>query len=310
MSLLEVKHLDVGFKTKLGTVEAVNDVSFHIDKGEIFGFIGESGSGKSVIGMSLLRLLPRDALVKGSAIFEGTDLLDAGEEEMQRLRGKEIAFIPQNPSDSLNPLMKNGQQISEVFEAKGHGRKEAKDLALKVMKRLLIRDPRLSADRYPHQLSGGMKQRLLTGISLSLQPRLVIADEPTKGLGSITRRSSIEFYQGLEGKKDRSMLLITHDLDLAYEICDRLAVLYAGEIVEMGPAKKLLDDPLHPYTQGLINSLPKNGLVPLEGSSPSLLDLPRGCFFSERCRSCISDCIKSHPKLAQNGGWMKRCILP
>ena len=169
--------------------------------------------------------------------------------------------------------------------------REAWDLALKVMQRLLIREPALSAARYPHQLSGGMRQRLVTGISLSLEPRLVIADEPTKGLDSLTRRSSIEFFRQLKGKQDRSMLLITHDLELAYEICDHLAVLYAGEIVEMGPAKKLMGDPEHPYTRGLIKSLPKNGLEPLEGSSPSLLGLPKGCFFEERCKNHMPDCM-------------------
>ena len=310
MSRLEVKDLSVGFETRLGTVQAVNNVTFKIERGEIFGLIGESGSGKSVIGMSILRLLPKNAHVLGNALFEGSDLLAMSEEEMQRFRGEQIAFIPQNPTASLNPLMKNGQQVSEIFERKGYGRQEAWDLALKVMQRLLIREPALSAARYPHQLSGGMRQRLVAGISLSLEPRLVIADEPTKGLDSLTRRSTIEFFRQLKGKQDRSMLLITHDLELAYEICDRLAVLYAGEIVEMGPAKKLMDDPEHPYTRGLIKSLPKNGLVPLEGSSPSLLGLPKGCFFEERCKKRMPDCIINHPQLIQNGRWLKRCPVP
>jgi peptide/nickel transport system ATP-binding protein len=177
------------------------------------------------------------------------------------------------------------------------------------MQKLLIGEPAHSAAKYPHQLSGGMRQRLIAGISLSLEPQLVIADEPTKGLDTLTRRSTIEFFKQLEGEEDRSMLLITHDLDLAYEICDRLAVLYAGEIVEMGPAQKLMDSPEHPYTKGLIRSLPKNGLVPLEGSSPSLLGLPGGCFFEERCKYHRSDCMTRHPQLSQNGGWMKRCLI-
>jgi peptide/nickel transport system ATP-binding protein len=260
--------------------------------------------------MSILRLLPKNASVRGRAFFDGSDLLALSEEEMQKFRGEKIAFIPQNPSASLNPLMRNGQQVSEIFEQKGYGRQEAWDLALKVMQRLLIREPALSAARYPHQLSGGMRQRLVTGISLSLEPRLVIADEPTKGLDSLTRRSSIEFFRQLKGKQDRSMLLITHDLELAYEICDHLAVLYAGEIVEMGPAKRLMGDPEHPYTRGLIKSLPKNGLEPLEGSSPSLLGLPKGCFFEERCKNHMPDCIHSHPQLVQNRRWLKRCLLP
>ena len=310
MSLLDVNDLNVGFQTRLGTVRAVNNVSFEIDKGEVFGLIGESGSGKSVIGMSLLHLLPRNARVRGRAIFEGSDLLALDEEKMQKFRGEKIAFIPQNPTASLNPLMKNGLQASEIFEQKGYSRQEAWDRALGVMQSLLIREPEVSAKRYPHQLSGGMKQRLVAGISLSLEPELVIADEPTKGLDSISRKRAIEFFQQLEGKERRSMLLITHDLDLAYEICDRLAVLYAGEIVEMGPARKLMDSPEHPYTRGLIKSLPKNGLEPLEGSSPSLLGLPDGCFFRERCNCQTVDCRKWHSQLSLNNGWMKRCVLP
>ena len=310
MSLLEVKDLDVGFETRMGTVKAVNNVSFQIDKGETFGLIGESGSGKSVIGMSLLRLLPKNAWIKGKALFEGSDLLAADDEQMQKFRGEKIAFIPQNPTASLNPLMKNGLQLSEVFEQKGHSHRDSWNRALEVFRRLLIDQPAISAKRYPHQLSGGMRQRLIAGISMSLQPQMVIADEPTKGLDSLTRRSTIEFFKQLEGEHDRSMLLITHDLDLAYEICDRLAVLYAGEIVEMGPAKKLMDDPEHPYTRGLLKSLPKNGLVPLEGSSPSLLGLPKGCFFKERCAIHKQDCMNRHPQLNQNGGWMTRCLLP
>ena len=310
MSLLEVKDLDVGFETRMGTVKAVNNVSFQIDKGETFGLIGESGSGKSVIGMSLLRLLPKNAWIKGKVLFEGSDLLAADDEQMQKFRGEKIAFIPQNPTASLNPLMKNGLQLSEVFEQKGHSHRDSWNRALEVFRRLLIDQPAISAKRYPHQLSGGMRQRLIAGISMSLQPQMVIADEPTKGLDSLTRRSTIEFFKQLEGESDRSMLLITHDLDLAYEICDRLAVLYAGEIVEMGPAKKLMDDPEHPYTRGLLESLPKNGLVPLEGSSPSLLGLPKGCFFEERCAIHKQDCMNRHPQLNQNGGWMTRCLLP
>jgi peptide/nickel transport system ATP-binding protein len=310
LSLLEVKDLDVVFETRLGRARAVNNVSFQIKKGETFGLIGESGSGKSVIGMSLLRLLPKNAHVLGRALFDGSDLLAANEEEMQKFRGEQIAFIPQNPTASLNPLMKNGLQVSEIFERKGHEKHESWRAALKVMERLLIGEPALSANKYPHQLSGGMRQRLVAGIALSLEPRLVIADEPTKGLDSLTRRSTIEFFRQLEGEHDRSMLLITHDLDLAYEICDRLAVLYAGEIVEMGPAKKLMDDPEHPYTRGLIKSLPKNGLEPLEGCSPSLLGLPEGCFFKERCISKTVDCTRRHPQLSKYNGWMKRCILP
>jgi len=309
LALLEVSHLDVGFNTQLGSVQAVNDVSFQIKKGETLGLIGESGSGKSVIGMSLLRLLPMNACVKGEAFFEGKDLLTMKEKDLQKIRGERISFIPQNPTASLNPLLKNGLQVSEVFERKGHSKENSWKSALKVMERLMIRDPGLSAKKYPHQLSGGMRQRLVAGIALSLQPELVIADEPTKGLDSLTRGKTIEFFKHLEGDEDRAMLLITHDLDLAYEICDRLAVLYAGEIVEMGPAGELMDLPSHPYTRGLIKSLPKNGLIPLEGRSPSLLELPGGCYFGERCCHHKKECSCKHPQLKNSGAWQTRCHL-
>lgn len=309
MALLEVSHLDVGFNTQLGSVQAVNNISFQIKKGETLGLIGESGSGKSVIGMSLLRLLPMNACVKGEAFFEGKDLLTMKEKDLQKIRGERISFIPQNPTASLNPLLKNGLQVSEVFERKGQSKTNSWKSAMKVMEHLMIRDPGLSAKKYPHQLSGGMRQRLVAGIALSLQPELVIADEPTKGLDSLTRGKTIEFFKHLEGDEDRAMLLITHDLDLAYEICDRLAVLYAGEIVEMGPAGELMDLPSHPYTRGLIKSLPKNGLIPLEGRSPSLLELPGGCYFGERCCHHKKECSCKHPQLKNNGAWQTRCHL-
>jgi len=309
LALLEVRDLEVGFQTLLGNVRAVNGVSFQIEKGETFGLVGESGSGKSVIGMSILRLLPKNAVVRGFALFDGSDMLTMKEEDLCKVRGEQISFIPQNPTASLNPLMKNGLQVSEVFQRKGHGKKESWKSALGVMESLLIREPGLSARRFPHQLSGGMRQRLVAGIALSLQPRLVIADEPTKGLDSVTRAKTIEFFRQLEDESDRSMLLITHDLDLAYEICDRLAVLYAGEIVEMGPARELMDDPQHPYTRGLLRSLPKKGLVPLEGRSPSLLELPEGCFFQERCSFRKRECIGQHPALDITGGRASRCHL-
>lgn len=312
MALLEVSHLDVGFNTQFGSVQAVNDVSFQIKKGERLGLIGESGSGKSVIGMSLLRLLPRNARIKGEAFFEDKDLLAMREKDLQKIRGEKISFIPQNPTASLNPLIKNGLQVSEVFEWKGQSKTNSWKAAVRTMERLMIRDPDLSAKKYPHQLSGGMRQRLVAGIALSLQPGLVIADEPTKGLDSLTRRKTIEFFKQLDGDKDRAMLLITHDLDLAYEICDRLAVLYAGEIVEEGPARQVMDRPSHPYTRGLVGSLPKNGLIPLEGQSPSLLELPGGCYFGERCRHRKNECCSRHPQLTQrkdNGEWQTRCHI-
>lgn len=308
MPLLEVEKLEVCFSTKLGGVKAVNGVSFGIEEGETFGLIGESGSGKSVIGMSILRLLPKNTHMSGSILFQESDLLKMSDRELQDIRGKKISLIPQNPTASLNPLLKNGEQISEIFERQENGNVKPWKAAIDMMESLLIKNPELSAKSYPHQLSGGMKQRLVAGIALSLRPKLVVADEPTKGLDSVSRERTIDFFKHLNEGSERSMLLITHDLDLAYNICDRIAVLYAGEILEMGTAKEILDSPKHPYTRGLVHSLPKNGLVPLEGSSPSLLNLPEGCFFHERCSYQGFECVKVHPDLKVRGGRLARCL--
>ena len=310
MSLIDVQDLSVYFRTDSGRVHAVNGVSFSIESGETLGLVGESGSGKSVIGLSILRLLPKNARASGNIIFKGRDLLDMGGGEFSGIRGRTLSYVPQNPAASLNPLMKNGRQISEVFEARGEERRSARSRALNVLDRLMLRPPEEVAGKYCHQLSGGMRQRLVAGIALSLDPEIVVADEPTKGLDSVTREKTVDLFWSIKEDSRRSMLLITHDLDLAARICNRVAVLYAGEIVEMGPAGAVLETPCHPYTRGLIGSLPRNGLRPLEGYSPSMIDLPGGCFFRDRCERRGPRCGTDHPGLCTSGGRMLRCHSP
>ncbi len=307
MSILKIKNLNVTFPSPGGNVHAVRDASFEVGEGETFGLIGESGSGKSVIGLSILKLLPYNAIITGAICFKGIDIQGLSGEEMRKIRGRQISLMPQNPASSLNPVLKNGLQVSEVYEMLGAPRKDRLAKSIGMMDRLLLKDPQRISRSYPHQLSGGMKQRLLASIALSFRPELMLADEPTKGLDPEARQRSIELFRQIKREHGRSMLLITHDLDLAREVCDRIGVMYSGEIVEIGPAGKIVGAPSHPYTKGLVAALPRNGLVPLEGQSPSRINLPQGCLFNERCNLIRDECAKKCPPMAEHNGGMVKC---
>lgn len=307
MSLLEVRDLSIEFPAGENTVKAVSRVSFEVRGGETFGIIGESGSGKSVIGLSLLRLLPENAKVSGEVFFQGQNLLSLKPSELRKIRGKRISLMPQNPAGALNPVLRNGIQIEEVFEGARDEKKEGMKKALKLMKQLFLRDPEKLCDLYPHQLSGGMRQRLIACMSLSFEPEILIADEPTKGLDPEAKAGAVDLFTEIKKDYGKTMLLITHDLDLALEVCDRIAVMYAGEIVELDRASKILSTPLHPYTKGLIRAQPRNGLVPLIGQSPSRVRLPEGCFFHERCSYSGVECSIKHPEIKNYKGGLIRC---
>lgn len=309
MSLLEVKDLFVEFPSMEGSVKAVSRVAFDVKEGETFGIIGESGSGKSVVGLSLLRLLPANARISGNICFAGKDLFSLSPSELREIRGKRISLMPQNPAGTLNPTLKNGLQIAEVFERRRIGKSEGMQKALSLMKKLFLRNPEKICAFYPHQLSGGMQQRLIATISLSFEPELLIADEPTKGLDPEAREGTVELFMKIKREYGKTLLLITHDLNLAYEICDRVAVMYAGEIVELDKASKVLQSPSHPYTKGLLQAQPRNGLIPLGGQSPSRIKLPEGCFFHERCRHANIECSKLHPEMINYNGGRVRCHL-
>lgn len=311
MTLLSVQDLNVRFPTGEGTVHASRDVSFSMESGEVLGLVGETGSGKSVIGQAIIRLLPPSAKITGEIRFDEQELTTLPDHTMHALRGRSISLVPQNPSGSLDPLLRNGSQIGEIFIERGIERKTAWEKACNLLVTVGLIPSEQIAQEYPHQLSGGMRQRLTTSIAIAEQSRLIIADEPTKGLDYHARATTARVLSDIRTRENASLLLITHDLYLAEHLCDWIAVLYAGEIIEIGPARQIFAQPRHPYTKALIGAMPKNGLVPLDGQSPSLMALPEGCSFRERCTVCSEQCRTDHPDLVQenlNGG--VRCHHP
>ncbi len=299
MILLDVQDLNVHFPTGEGTVHASRDVSFSLKSSEVLGLVGETGSGKSVIGQAIIRLLPSSARVSGSIVFDGQELTSLPEPAMHSFRGSSISLVPQNPSGSLNPLLRNGLQIAEIFESGGVTKKAAWQKSLELLEAVGLIPSERIATEYPHQLSGGMRQRLTTSIAIAGHPRLIIADEPTKGLDYHARETTARLLCDIRTREQVALLLITHDLYLAEHVCDRIAVIYAGEIVEVGPTRQIFSNPRHPYTQALLKAIPKNGLVPLPGQSPSLMTLPEGCAFMDRCTCQTDKCTHEHPLMSQ-----------
>lgn len=301
--MLKVENLKVYFKTDLGVVKAVDGVDLEVHEGERFTLIGESGSGKSVLAISILRLLPKNAEIDGRIIFNGRNLLELSEEEMRRIRGRKIAWIPQSQS-SLNPVLTVGFQSAEpVIEHFGLDKKSAFAKVLRIFDFLGI--GRNRAKDYPHQFSGGMRQRVLVAMGISTSPDLIIADEPTKGLDATKRAQMVELFRKIE---DKTMLIITHDLNFAEKLADRIAVMYCGKIVEVSPAECFFNGPLHPYSKGLLDSLPSRGLKPIKGFQPSMINPPRGCRFRERCEFASERC-KNEPPLISVDGRSVRCWL-
>ena len=309
MSSLDISNLRVVFPTDDGLVKATNGVDLQIEVGENLGLIGESGSGKTVLGMAILRLLPRDARVEGEVKFNGRDLLSLSEEEMRRIRGKEIVMILQNPTSALNPVFTVGSQIEEALRLhKGLDGRSAKKQVVELLERVRIRDASKRAEDYPHQLSGGMKERAMIAMALASDPSLIIADEPTKGLDVSVKREILRLLK--EVSETKSMIFITHDLASAAEICDRIAVMYAGELLEIARTEDLLNDPLHPYTKGFLGALPSRGMKPIRGMGPSLIDLPAGCKFHPRCDHAMEISKREHPPMLQReDGRQVRCFL-
>ena len=299
--MLELVNLKVHFKTETGVVRAVDNASFEVLEGERFVLIGESGSGKSVLAQAILRLLPKNAEIGGQVIFGGRNLMELSEEEMRKIRGREIAWIPQSQT-ALNPVMNVGFQCAEpLMEHFGMGKSSALARIIRLFDFLGIGR---RADEYPHQFSGGMRQRVLVAMGISADPKLIIADEPTKGLDVMKREQVV----GLFRKVDRTMLIITHDLQFAERLADRVAVMYCGEIVEISPAKDFFSKPLHPYSRGLLDSLPSRGLKPIPGFQPSLMNPPAGCRFGERCPHFSERCRQKPPLFSVNGR-LVRCWL-
>ena len=298
-----------------GIVKAVNDVSFSLNKGHTLGIVGESGCGKSITSLSVMRLIdsPPGKIVGGKIVFKGEDLLAKSEEEMRRVRGKRIAMIFQEPMTSLNPVYTVGRQIEEALLIhESMTKKEAKRRALEMLRLVRIPLPEKRFDEYPHQLSGGMRQRVMIAIALACSPELLICDEPTTALDVTIQAQILALIDELKEKTGTSVIMITHDLGVISEIADEVLIMYAGEIVEYAPKAQLFQNPLHPYTQGLIACVPKLGrdsdrLQTIEGTVPSFDDMPAGCTFWPRCPFAESICKEKKPPLIDCGNRTVRC---
>jgi len=308
MNLLEITDLKTYFPTQDGIVRAVDTIDLSIRERETLGLIGETGCGKTVLGLTILRLLHPTTTVEGTIIYRGSNLLKITEAEMRRIRGEEIAMILQNPTTSLNPVMRVGEQIAEAIRLhQGLSRKDAKEKAIEILDSVRIPSPSGRVNEYPHEFSGGMKQRVMIAIGLACDPALIIADEPTKGLDVTIKSQIVTLLE--EVTEDTAMLLITHDLGVARALCDRIALMYAGELVEYATTREIFENPLHPYTRGFLGSLPSNGLVPIPGMSPSLINLPDGCRFHPRCDHAKAICQKKHPDMIEiEDGHFVRCF--
>ncbi len=307
MTLLSIRNLQVRFPLPEGTVHALDGVDLSLGEKERLALIGETGSGKTVLGRAIVRLLPPGAHVRGEIWYEKTDLLTLPPGEMRKIRGREIAIVLQNPANSLNPVLKVGNQIKEAVQARWRiARRPAYREALNFLQKVGL--PERAAASYPHQLSGGMRQRALLALGLALHPRLLIADEPTKGLDSPLRAQIVRLLQEATKEAGQALILITHDLAAARELADTLAVMYAGQIVEYGRAKDIFAHARHPYTRGLLASHPSLGLKPIPGFAPSLTHLPPGCRFHPRCTAVREVCRREVPPLSEiKPGHKVRC---
>jgi len=319
--LLEVKNLQTHFATRAGVVRAVDGVSFHLDEGELLGLVGESGCGKSITALSLMRLVGQPGKIVGGEIwFAGENLLKATDERMREIRGDRLAMIFQDPMTSLNPVYTVGEQIAEALRLHRRlNRKQAREAATEAMREVSIPDPARRADDYPHQLSGGMRQRVMIAMALACDPKLLIADEPTTALDVTIQAQILELIDELRRTRNLAVLLITHDLGVVAEVADRVAVMYTGRIVEESPVKELFARPKHPYTEGLLRSVPKlteaevkkeERLSTIEGTVPKPTNLPAGCHFAPRCPHRMPRCTEGDIPLYQlDEGVSVRCVL-
>ena len=303
--LLEIKDLRVNFYTYRGVVKALNGVNLKIYKGEFFGLVGETGCGKSVTASGVLNLVQNPGKIeRGEIIFKGKDLLKMSKEEIrEKIRGKEITMIMQYPVSALNPVMNNGDQIAEsLITNKNMSEREARKRVIELLREVNIPEPEKIVRQYPHQLSGGMAQRVMIAMMLSTEPSLLIADEPTTALDVSIQAQVLSLLKDLISKHKATVLLITHDLSVVAETCDRVGVMYAGDMVEVGEVDQIINNPQHPYTKGLINAIPsdrRNELVEIRGSVPDLVNPPLGCRFHPRCDYVMDLCKNEKPKVLQ-----------
>ena len=318
--LLEVKNLKTFFKTRNGTVKAVNDVSYCIYPGKTLGIVGESGSGKSVSAMSVLRLLDANGYIAGGTVtFDGQDLSKVSTEQMYHIRGNRISVIFQEPMTSLNPVFSVQKQLSEPFIIhQGMSKKEAAKKCVEMLKAVQIPNPEAVAKQYPHQLSGGMRQRVMIAMALACKPDILIADEPTTALDVTIQAQILRLMNDLQKENGTAIMFITHDLGVINEMADDVVVMYCGQVVEQAPARTIFTDckQSHPYTEGLMHSITqltgdRKKLDPIPGAVPHPLDLPKGCKFAPRCKYCTQKCIDEEPELMQVGeDQYVRCFYP
>lgn len=314
--LLEVKDLVIHYETDDGVVKALNGVNIHIGVGETLGLVGETGAGKTTLAKGIMRLIPNPPgkILGGEVIFEGQDLLKLSTNGMEAIRGRDISMIFQDPMTSLNPVLTVGEQIMEVIENHNTSlsRQEARKWAENMLERVGIPAERFG--EYPHQFSGGMKQRVVIAIALACNPKLLIADEPTTALDVTIQAQVLEMIYKLKSENNTSMILITHDLGVVAQNCDYVAIIYAGEVVEYGTLREIYKDTRHPYTEGLFGSIPSltsdvKRLWAIDGMMPDPTKLPKGCVFCERCKYAVPECSKNHPGMVTVGGTHQvRCI--
>ncbi|MEH6939571.1 ABC transporter ATP-binding protein [Bacillus sp. JJ664] len=318
MTLLKVEDLSIKFKSRQGVVQAVGGLSFDIKQGHSLGIVGESGSGKSVTSLAIMGLLQKAVTdITGKIQFEDVDLLTSSPEYMRKMRGKSVSMIFQEPMTSLNPLHTCGKQIMEpiLIHQKGIRKNEAEKTAIELLRMVGIPSPEQRFHEYPHQMSGGMRQRIMIAIALACEPKLLIADEPTTALDVTIQAQILDLMNRLIKKRDMSLILITHDLGVVKEMCDEIVVMYTGQIVEKSPTTAVFTQPLHPYTKGLLNAIPKisrkvDRLEAIEGTVPDALNLPNGCSFHPRCQFATDRCKNEAPPLfLQEDGREVRCFL-
>jgi len=311
--LLEVKDLSITFTTTSRPLPVVNSLNFVVQEAEVFGLVGESGCGKSLTALAIMGLLPENAHADGILSFKGKDLLTMDKESIRRLRGKEISMIFQEPMTSLNPVFTIGYQLSEVITTHlGISKKDAREKTVELLRAVKIPSPEIRVNEYPHQMSGGMRQRVMIAMGIACNPSLLIADEPTTALDVTIEAQILELLGILREERKMAVLLITHDIGVIAENADIAAIMYAGRIVELSRVSRVLENPKHPYTMGLLDSLPRTRGVPLKpirGSVPRPDALPQGCKFSDRCPYMIPDCLKEEPHLREiTPGQYVRCI--
>ncbi len=319
-NLLEVRNLHTYFRTRNGTVKAVNDVSYSLEPGRTIGIVGESGSGKSVSAMSILRLLDANGYIEsGEILFEGKDLTKLSMDDMYHIRGNAISVIFQEPMTSLNPVFTVQRQLSEPFMIHQHmNKKQAAEKSLEMLRDVQIPNPEAVLRQYPHQLSGGMRQRVMIAMALACRPKILIADEPTTALDVTIQAQILRLMNDLQRENGTSIIFITHDLGVINEMADDVAVMYCGQVVEKASARIIFADckMSHPYTEGLMFSIPRLDAIhtkiePIPGAVPHPLDLPKGCKFAPRCKYCTQKCIDAEPGLVDAGdGQLIRCFYP